>query len=192
MIAICDFDDSFSYNLLSDLSSFSNTIVIPKNNIINFLKDALLKDDKIVIVLGPGPGNPDQYLEFINPIKNVLNKKNLFVFGVCLGHQLIWKSMGLNWSKSNNPVHGQSFNTKFKFFKKPLKIQRYNSLIVTGLDSQFQTLIDDGWSIEFLDNEFMLSSKDNTLTYQFHPESVGSSRKDLLYSPIKEFLLQSI
>jgi len=89
------------------------------------------------------------------------------------------------------PIHGQSFLTYFKFFNKSLKIQRYNSLKVTGLKSQFQSLINEGWTIEFLKDEFMLSAKENILTYQFHPESVGSSRKDLLYSPIKDFLLQS-
>jgi anthranilate/para-aminobenzoate synthase component II len=173
------------------LSSISDTSIICKNNILQFLEDVLLKDEKIVIVLGPGPGNPDEYLAFIEPIQKILNKKNVFVFGVCLGHQLIWKSMGFNWSKSNNPVHGQSFLTYFKFFNKSIKIQRYNSLKVTGLDSQFKKKVDEGWTIEFLGDEFMLSAKDNILTYQFHPESVGSSRKDLLYSPIKDFLLQS-
>ncbi len=192
MIAICDFDDSFTYNLLSDLSSLSNIVIIPKKDIVNFLTSLVDTTQRVVVVLGPGPGNPDEYSEFLAPIKSILLKKNIFLFGVCLGHQLIWKTMGLDWSRSKNPVHGQSFSAKFKFFNKPIRFQRYNSLSVTGREDQMDAFLKDGWIMEFIDNEFMLGSKGNILTYQFHPESVGSSRKDLLYSPIKRFLLQSL
>ena len=194
MIYIYDFNDSFTYNLFSDLYHYSKVEVIAFKDISNHLNSLLETDDKYVVVLGPGPGHPDEY-EFLTPvITKLLNSENIFTFGICLGHQLIWKNLGMKVKRSSNPVHGQSEKIEFdKFYSDStihsVTMQRYNSLSVNFPSNMLKEFNDQGWQLVTRDHELLMSRNKNVLTYQFHPESIGSMRKELLYSPVREFLL---
>ncbi len=130
-IYICDFEDSFTYNLFSDLTLESSdreikTIrkieVIKFENILNFLQSKINSNDssKEIIIFGPGPGHPDDYEYLTNSIQILSGKKNLLLVGVCLGHQLIWSSLGYKTTHSSRPVHGQTESLILNKFWKDL------------------------------------------------------------------------
>jgi anthranilate/para-aminobenzoate synthase component II len=196
MITICDFEDSFTFNIFSDLVNDFETKVLPFKEIKSFLKSKKDSKKKEVIILGPGPGHPSEYSFLDLEIKNLLSNKNILIFGICLGHQLIWKTLGVTTSKSSNPVHGQieqlENNNNFfnqAQFNKILNVQRYNSLSVELSDQMTQDLVDDGWKLILKNNELYASSKNNIITYQFHPESVGTYCRGQYYGPVYQFLL---
>lgn len=196
MITICDFEDSFTYNIFSDLSVDFETSVLPFNKIKSFLKSKINSTKKEVIILGPGPGHPDEYSFIDFEIKELIKNKNILLVGICLGHQLIWKSLGFKTTNSSNPIHGQVeelCNThnifEEKIFKKIFNVQRYNSLCISLLECQSRELEVDGWKLILKNNELYISLKSNILTYQFHPESVGTSCRKQYYVPVHQFLL---
>jgi anthranilate/para-aminobenzoate synthase component II len=192
VITIVDFDDSFTYNIYSDLCKSHDVCVINYKEFIQQVNNGDY-DSRHVFILGPGPGHPDDYLEIIEPISALLLEESIMVIGICLGHQLVWKSLGLPSSTAHNILHGQSEVISFKdfFYVKDvlIRVQRYNSLSVKMSKSLLDRYISQGWSIVQSQGEIYASRYNNTLTYQFHPESIGTTNKSILYSPINEFLL---
>ena len=196
MITICDFEDSFTFNIFSDLTTDFETKVLPFNKIKSFLKSKVYSTKKEVIILGPGPGHPDEYSFIDSEIKQILKNKNILLVGICLGHQLIWKHLGVKTIKSKNPVHGQieELNNLQNFFNqknynKSLNVQRYNSLCIELTDGLTQQYTDSGWRLILKNNELYASVKNNIVTYQFHPESIGTSCRKQYYGPVYQFLL---
>lgn len=196
MISICDFEDSFTFNLFSDLIDDFDVQIIKAKEVKSFLKSKLHSTDKEVIILGPGPGHPSQYKDLHEILKGLILNKYIFLFGVCLGHQLIWEALGKVCSYAKNPIHGQSIKLDFhntfyqNFFKQEsISMQRYNSLAITLSAEEFKKLELDGWELFKIDDELLISYKDNILTYQYHPESIGTSSKNELYTPVKNFLI---
>lgn len=188
MIYLCDFEDSFTYNIYADLKTLGHQVkVVAFKEIYQFLQTKINSDEKEVIILGPGPGHPDEY-DFINSsLKGLINRKNLLLVGICLGHQLIWKAMGYECIHCATPLHGQVQKLTFK--GKEVEVQHYNSLCISLNKKEQSELASQGWELVLLQNELMSSSKENVLTYQFHPESVGTSCPKMFYSPINKFLL---
>ena len=93
-----DFNDSFSLNIVSEFYRLGVEVTV-----INF--DDLCKMDNLKIegllnhknlVLGPGPGHPDDYFRFYQfkeLINGFINNEGRFILGICLGHQIIGKLM---------------------------------------------------------------------------------------------------
>lgn len=195
MISICDFEDSFTYNIFSDLCDQAETNVIPFSDVYAFLKNATHSTKRQVIILGPGPGHPKDHL-YLNPIlKQLYKNKNILIIGICLGHQLIWQSFGLEITRSYNPVHGQIevLNNQSAFFGKndqpsKLYVQRYNSLCVPFKKQSQIKFSNEGGKFLVKGSELYASKVNNILSYQFHPESVGTFNKSLYYKAIELFL----
>lgn len=188
MIYLCDFDDSFTYNIFADIEELKLPVkIIPFQEVYQFLQTKMTSKEKEIIILGPGPGHPDEYKFIHSTIKKLLERKNLMLFGICLGHQLIWQARGYTCDHSAMPVHGQV--QKLTVFGQEVEVQRYNSLAIKLTTEQFSQLTQEGFELSIVNNELFASIKDNVITYQFHPESVGTSCQNLLYSPINKFLL---
>lgn len=198
MIYLCDFEDSFTYNIYADLLEISDVEVIPFKDVFKFLQAKSQSIQKEIIILGPGPGHPDDYSFISSSIKALLNRDNLLLVGVCLGHQLIWTSMGHECTHSATPIHGQAraldFDKDWQEFlemEKPIQtVQFYNSLCIKLNNSQLRDYAQNkGWKFFVNNNELFISANKGLLTYQFHPESVGTSCQSGLYSPLRRFLL---
>lgn len=188
MIYLCDFEDSFTYNIYADLKEQNLPVtIIPFKEIYQFLQTKITSKTKEIIILGPGPGHPEEYNFIVSTIKSLLVRKNLMLVGICLGHQLIWQARGFACHHSSTPVHGQV--QKINLFGKDLKVQRYNSLAIKLNTEQINQLQQEGHNLTLVNSELFASEFENVLTYQFHPESVGTTCPNLLYSPINEFLL---
>lgn len=178
-----DFQDSFTYNVVQELEEIGISVkVIPWHDFTSLEGENLL-------VLGPGPGHPDEYAIIFELILSWLEKgKN--IFGICLGHQLIWKLKGMDIISSAHPIHGQSFLLPISslvenwlLLKGPLKVQRYNSLAVRFSGA----CAPDLYSV--LGDELMLAKTKQTISYQFHPESLGTNCRKSFFLPILKDLL---
>ena len=139
------------------------------------------------ILLGPGPHGPEYY--GLNSLIEQLIENNK-VLGVCLGHQLIASALGMTVASSQKPMHGQSIKIKLdKFWQnelrspKTLEVQRYNSLAVySGKGIKGPKLLKH-------QQEVMAIKSEQTLSYQFHPESVGTTCPEVFFRSFQRFLL---
>lgn len=177
---LIDFDDSFTYNVLQELVSIGID-----TQVIHWLDfDELPSVD--LLVVGPGPGHPDDYQRIFPLLEEWLKKERPY-FGVCLGHQIFWRLHGEEVLRSKEPLHGQSFLLALsapwrKIFgiEGEVSVQRYNSLSVMEQVSsrypEYENLIQGG--------EILATMGKRVLTYQFHPESVGTTYRPSFFRPL--------
>lgn len=175
-----DFDDSFSFNVIQELEELGLSVTV-----LHWLDfDELPKTD--LLVLGPGPGHPDDYQRIFPLLKDWMEAKKPLL-GICLGHQLYWRILGEEVIRSKEPLHGQKIELQLTAeWKKSLElqgnpmVQRYNSLSIMGQVSSryphLQTFVQDG--------EILITKGERVLTYQFHPESVGTTCPRSFFLPV--------
>lgn len=180
-----DFDDSFTWNVIQELEIAGFQVTV-----IHWMDFETLPETDL-LVLGPGPGHPDDYQRIFSLINEWLNQKKPF-FGLCLGHQIFWRIRGETVYRSKEPLHGQrvvlELDSRWQnWLELPseVKVMRYNSL---GLNEEvsirnpdIQNLVKDG--------EVMISRGERILTYQFHPESVGTSFRQAFFRPLHGFFV---
>lgn len=176
---LIDFDDSFTYNIAAEFERTGSSCVV-----VHWKKwaapAAALPD---LIVLGPGPGHPDDYR--IEETLLAWWKTDVPIGGICLGHQILARFIGLPVERSPRPAHGESFVWKVpvvwqKRFQWPrqVEVQRYNSLGVPA------RTLPRGWSGWEENGEWVMLQHPRALSYQFHPESVGTSCPELFFAPL--------
>jgi anthranilate/para-aminobenzoate synthase component II len=169
-IWLIDFDDSFTYNIASEFLSIGIDC-----KVIHWREWQLpASRAPKLIVLGPGPGHPDDYA-----IENLVLswwKTQIPMAGICLGHQFLARFLGLNVSRSLNPMHGESVDLSVpKLWQQKLNLpekvsaQRYNSLSVSCHK------LPQGWIGWEEGGEWIGFIHKRAISYQFHPESVGTS-----------------
>ncbi|MCT4643063.1 MAG: aminodeoxychorismate/anthranilate synthase component II [Bacteriovoracaceae bacterium] len=186
-VFICDFNDSFTYNIYADLKKLGANVVVFRYDDSLFWNYLKLKQDSFVLVLGPGPGNVSDYKEVHDLIKSFLFRENTFLFGICLGHQLLMYLLGHSIVKSSSIKHGTQTVVDLNeiFPGRKVVVQRYNSLTVK-LDHE---LINPLVKIYDEDKELSICLDKRLLSLQFHPESIGTSCPNRLYNIALDFLL---
>lgn len=190
-VLICDFEDSFTYNIYAHLKTMFNKSsieVITYQNI-----SAQLVTNYDVLVLGPGPGHPKDYRDFLDKLclKKIL--KHTFILGICLGHQVFWSEHGAVIERCLHPIHAQKCSYDLKgtswqkyFEKSDITVQRYNSLgVKLNPKDKKITKAELFWH----ENELIMSKGENYLTYQFHPESIGTTYPEIFFKPLESILL---
>lgn len=170
-IYIIDFDDSFTYNIANVLYSKEPSIQVIHYKV--FFKDvylSLLNSKELhAVILGPGPGHPDDYQDVFEAVKLLLNCKRIYILGICLGHQILGMILGYAIKKSHEAIHGQQVEIEFKGQK--FQVQRYNSLCVYDQNK-----------------ELPIIKYPSGISYQFHPESIGTTQKDIFFKDLINFL----
>jgi anthranilate synthase component II len=188
-VIILDFFDSFTYNIANEVAQRGLSVSVHQNPYKVF-SELLKTRKKKILVLGPGPGHPDDYHDIFPLIKKLFQNKHLHFLGVCLGHQIIWRIKGDKVVKSENPIHGRAVPFKIppwkEFFDKPdwgheTMVQRYNSLTVIPAEKNIK-------DFSFSAGEVMAGKFERGLTYQFHPESVGTINSKIFFEPLKKIL----
>ncbi|MFL5784551.1 MAG: aminodeoxychorismate/anthranilate synthase component II [Bacteriovoracaceae bacterium] len=180
-----DFDDSFAWNVVQELNSSGFDV-----NVQHWMDFESLPEADL-LVLGPGPGHPDDYQRIFFLIEEWLSEERPF-FGLCLGHQIFWRLRGENVYRSKEPLHGQRIDLNLtqdwqEWLHLPpvVKVQRYNSLSVPeealARNPDLKGLISEG--------EIMITRGKKILTYQFHPESVGTSFRHAYFRPLSGFFV---
>lgn len=172
-VAFIDNLDSFSYNIIHALQMFGCEVDVidGRGPIVDFDHDA--------VVIGPGPGRPE-----ISPVTMHAAKLEIPVLGICLGHQAIGLSRGMDLIESPfGPVHGVPStiisNGSGLMEEGRYEMTRYNSLVLAGSGELEVTASDETGSLP------MEIRDGNTYGIQFHPESIGSQKGMLV---LAEFL----
>lgn len=166
--------DSFTYNLYQLLSEVNGLAPLVVRNDVDWSSIPLDEIDNIVI--SPGPGRPEEALDF-GISKRAILESGLPVLGVCLGHQGIAHSFGGMLDHAPEPMHGRSsqvFHHEADIFAgvpSPFEVIRYHSLLVTELSEELEAI---AWTADGL----VMGLRHRSLPIwgvQFHPESISST-----------------
>ncbi|WP_432453818.1 MULTISPECIES: aminodeoxychorismate/anthranilate synthase component II [unclassified Agarivorans] len=175
-VFLLDNFDSFTYNLVDQFRSQGLDVHIYRNH----LSASEIKQhidacpDLPVLVLSPGPGNPQQagcMLELID-----LCKGQVPIIGICLGHQALVESYGGEVGKAEEIVHGKSSliehdnQLMFEGLTNPLPVARYHSLVATKMPT--------GLTVNAHYQQMpmaIINQQDKVIGFQFHPESILTS-----------------
>ena len=175
-IYIIDFEDSFTFNIATELYAFEKQIaVLPHLDFFSNKKFPVFLEKiktPIAVILGPGPGSPEEYREYFNKIKELKKNPLIFLMGICLGHQVIGLMDGLSIRPSQKPIHGGQI--KINFDNINILVQRYNSLAVFESKNSF--------------NEIQIRQWARGVSYQFHPESIGTENRPLFFKDLLDFI----
>ncbi|HBR56826.1 MAG TPA: anthranilate/aminodeoxychorismate synthase component II [Blastocatellia bacterium] len=133
MLLVIDNYDSFTYNLVQYLGELGAEMRIFRNDEITVDEvESELRPEMILI--SPGPGNPDGAGITLTAIERFAGK--IPIFGVCLGHQAIGQHFGGRVVRAPVPVHGKPVEirhdgrTIFADIPNGFAAGRYHSLVV--------------------------------------------------------------
>lgn len=170
-IIIIDFEDSFTYNIATVLYPFEKSlIVVSHNDFFNVSIDNYLNSSKLhAIILGPGPGHPKDYQKYFSEIEKFRKRQNFYIMGICLGHQMLGIMDNKVVFNAQEKIHGQTITIEYQGRKR--EVQRYNSLAV----------YEDGV-------ELNVRNFERGISYQFHPESIGTDSNSLYFQDLLKFI----
>ncbi len=174
MILLVDNYDSFTYNVYQLIETLGFDCKVVRN-------DAITVDDVVamkpeVIVISPGPGNPDEAgvsLELIARFSATTP-----ILGVCLGHQAIGQVFGGEVVRAKAQRHGKTSkvshcaNGIYADLPQPFVAARYHSLVIRR-----ESLPDCLEVTAETDDGVIMGVRHKTLRVegvQFHPESVAT------------------
>ena len=169
MIYIIDHQDSFTWNIVHQLSNFDEVYC---SNYFEINQKKL--DESNTVVLSPGPGSPKDYPFTSKLYKRYKSKKK--IIGICLGYQQILFNEKAKIVQQKNIYHGYQSKVKVtnesKLFKKNkiFKVGRYHSL---KLFEPFKSS-DIKISMRCSKTNIPMAiedNKNNVYGFQFHPES---------------------
>ena len=171
-IFIIDFDDSFTYNIANVLYQVEKNIKVVSH--LDFFTESNIRtlDSHIFplgIILGPGPGHPKDYVTYFEKISYLRSRSNIFFLGICLGHQILGMLDHLEIKDSINKLHGISVD--FENNQISYNVMRYNSLAI----------YENGDEVNWREGERFIS-------YQFHPESVGTKNQLMFFQSLLNFI----
>jgi len=201
--------DSFTYNLVDEFQCLGYDPVVYRNTLsADFIIEKIETyiqaskksvesteanasnyiDEQILIVLSPGPGDPNHAGCLMEFIEKTVGRFPLL--GICLGQQALVQHYGGSVSRAPEIVHGKSSPVQhlatgaFKGLTNPLPVARYHSLIAATMPDvltmtayvDYTETTDSPGSTD-LDSTKKLPmaiehSKDAVLAFQFHPESI--------------------
>ena len=182
MIYVIDHKDSFTHNVVHQLSLFDD---VECDDFSNVDKSKLNKAS--TIVFSPGPGSPNDY-----PLTSMIYKKykgKKKIIGICLGYQMILHNEGGKIIQQKKIYHGfQSkikINNQSKIFKKnqQFKVGRYHSLkLMEPFKSNLIKI-----TMRCIKTKIPMGLEDNknkVYGFQFHPESFLTENGNTLIKKI--------
>ena len=185
--------DSFSYNLVDEfrklgfsLTVFRNTVPAP-----NIIEQMRACGETPLLILSPGPGTPSEAGCMPDLIR--LAKKQFPILGICLGHQAIVESYGGKILRAPEVLHGKASlishtgDRMFEGMPNPLPVARYHSLMACEMPEELNLL---AWY-----NDIPMAvyhEADRVLGYQFHPESILTTRGGALLKQSIRYLIDNI
>lgn len=170
-IIIIDFEDSFTHNIASVIFPYEKSIkVIPHQEFFySMAEDFMNSKVRHALILGPGPGHPIEHEKYFKQIEKFRELKNFYVMGICLGHQMLGLIDGKVVKKAQEQIHGQTIFIEFDGVERA--VQRYNSLAVYEAEC-----------------EVNIRRFTRGISYQFHPESVGTDSNSLYFKELLDFI----
>ena len=169
MIYVIDHKDSFTHNVVHQLSLYDN---VECDDFSKINQSRLQKAS--TIVFSPGPGSPKDYPLSSKIYKKFKGKKK--IIGICLGFQQILYSEGAHIIEQNKIYHGfQSeviVNRSSKLFKpgRIFKVGRYHSLKLK--EPFYSSTIKITMRCQQTNVAMALEdTKNKIFGFQFHPDS---------------------
>ena len=182
-ILLIDNYDSFTYNLMQQISSIGVSVEVIRNDKIDLLKQAEFTH----LIISPGPKDPSDAGFCFEMILKYAGQKP--ILGVCLGHQIIGQLYGAKISQASYPVHGKTakiiHDQKGLFENMPqgFLAARYHSLVVDSESFPSCFKVSAHYNNMIMGIEHKEIS--NLYGVQFHPESFLTEQGDTL---IRNFL----
>jgi para-aminobenzoate synthetase len=171
---IIDNFDSFTLNIAQYLYEVTGVQPVVLPNTVAY--DALPLDECGAVVLSPGPGRPSREADF-GVCREIVERCELPLLGVCLGHQGIAEYFGARTCHAPAPAHGIVDTVThlgtglFAGLPQDLPVVRYHSLVSTDLPD---TLECTAWTRDGL--VMALAHRTRPVWgVQFHPESIESA-----------------
>ncbi|GEB72062.1 anthranilate synthase component II [Pseudoalteromonas carrageenovora] len=165
--------DSFSYNLVDELTMLGCELVVYRNNInADVIFNKMRQEPgQVLLVLSPGPGTPSDAGCLMELIE--LAKGQFPMLGICLGQQALTQSYGGVIGHAGETVHGKSSiidlnaHPVFDGMGSTMPVARYHSLMATEVPKNIEVIA------QFEDIPMAIyHHEDSALGYQFHPESI--------------------
>uniref|UniRef100_UPI00386B9BE1 glutamine amidotransferase-related protein n=1 Tax=Treponema saccharophilum TaxID=165 RepID=UPI00386B9BE1 len=193
MIAFIDNKDSFSFNIVQSLERVSGDEVRVFRS-----EECSVADIENArpthIVVGPGPGTPEQAGISIEAIRHFAGK--LPVLGICLGHQAIGAAFGAKIVGAKYIRHGivETMATDgcglFRIVGKSGTFTRYHSLVIdeSTLPAEFEV------TARAKDGDIM-GIRHKTMVVegvQFHPESIASESGDSIFKAFLNYRRENL
>jgi anthranilate synthase component 2 len=164
--------DSFTYNLVDDFGKRQcETRVYRADTSLEDLKTVAARFDPDLVVISPGPGNPDTAGVSLQAVGHF--KDRLPIFGVCLGHQVIVQHFGGQIGHAPEPMHGKPSRIThtgsglFEGIENPLQAGRYHSLMAQTLPDCLERTGEFGGIVMAIQHREL-----PIYGVQFHPESI--------------------
>ncbi|QCI23534.1 anthranilate synthase component II [Buchnera aphidicola (Melaphis rhois)] len=171
-ILLLDNIDSFTYNLVDQLRINNYNVVIYRNTIsIKIIIKKISKMYRPVLILSPGPGNPEN----AGCMPELLDKMRgkIPIIGICLGHQAIVKMYGGHIKYAGEILHGKASliqhdgKAMFCGIPNPFFAARYHSLICNKVPNILTV------NAYYNDMVMAVRNDDEKICgFQFHPESI--------------------
>lgn len=183
--------DSFTYNLVDDFGKRNcQTKVYRADTDLEALAAVARTFEPDLLVISPGPGNPDTAGVSLKAIDYFKDK--LPIFGVCLGHQTIVQYFGGAIGHAPEPMHGKpsrvTHNEKglFAGIENPLQAGRYHSLAAHTLPDCLEKTAEFEGIVMGIQHKRL-----PIFGVQFHPESIltpagGKIIENVLHIAAKE------
>jgi anthranilate synthase component 2 len=185
--------DSFTYNLVDEFQQLGLCPVIYRNTleadfIFNKMKEATAEGFQALLVLSPGPGNPQQAGCLMSLIALVAGE--FPILGICLGHQALVEHYGGQIDRAPYIVHGKSSlinhdgTGPFAGLASPLAAARYHSLVATRIPQEVKLLAN------YQELPMAIGHQHHAiLGFQFHPESLLTTSGSQLLKNSLDYLI---
>lgn len=172
-IVLLDNVDSFAYNLVDELRTMGYPMTVFRNTvketaIFEFMQS---QGDNTVLLLSPGPGNPDSAGNMMKLLQLVAGR--FPVLGICLGYQAIVQHYGGIIDRASEVLHGKasplshSQTEMFEGLPQHFPVARYHSLMAKTVPDNLQILAKCG-DVPMC----VYEPKHKLVGFQFHPESI--------------------
>lgn len=172
MILVIDNYDSFTFNLVQLIGTWTTDILVKRNDQITVTEIGALEPERILI--SPGPGRPEDAGVTVDVLKTF--GRTIPMLGVCLGHQALGFAFGGTVVRAPSLVHGRTSMVRhtgsplYAGVPSPFEATRYHSLVVAreGLpdDLEITAETEDGVIMGLRHKHFPIQG------VQFHPESI--------------------
>ena len=174
-VLLIDYEDSFVHTLANYIRQTGATVTTLRHG---FAESVLDEEDPDLVVLSPGPGRPHDF--GVPDTVKACVRRQLPIFGVCLGLQGIVEAFGGELGVLDYPQHGKSsriFVTDqnsgtFQGLPESFEVGRYHSLFALQ-----QKLPPELKVTAISDDDVIMGIEHHTLpiaAVQFHPESIMS------------------
>ena len=164
-ITIIDNGDNFCQTLKHIIDRMGPTVIVQR-----FDEFESSTDSSDILIIGPGPGDPsdfkDQKMQKLYSIVDARKKSGNPMLGICLGHQILCHSLGMQLRK--NVMSAQGEQRRIHYFGKSHLVGTYNTFSAVAQEI-------DGVEVSYDETNSVNATRGQKFSsMQFHPESVLS------------------